>query len=199
MINALPEEYDALNRLVDFVAEHAGETTAEFDCQSPPRLPPESLPTTSQGALAVLKTTEGVTVRAERVPLHRLVMETASALDVGVRVDPHVADVSITLALEHASRDTFAEALVTLGLKVDHADDLVVGPAERRNATEHRLVGAVVMDSSAMARAQAKSMCLPESGMDAAAAVGNVLLFRGRRSVVSRGFGARVVLITGDR
>lgn len=199
MIDALPEEHDALNKLVHFVDEHAGDATAEFDCQSP-RLSPESLPTTtSQGALAVLKTTEGVTVRAERVPLHRLVMETASALNVRVRVDPRVADASITLALEHATRDTIAEALVRLGLKVDHADDLVVGPAERRIGAEDRLVGAVVMESSAMARAQAKSMCLPEGGMDAAAAVGNVLLFRGRRWVVSRGFGARPVLITEER
>lgn len=126
-------------------------------------------------------------------------METASALDVGVRLDPRVADVSVTLALENANKHAFAAALVAVGLKVDHTDALIIEPAELRNTTEQRLVGAVVMDSPAMARAQAQGMCLPERGMDAAAAVGNVLLFRGRRSVVPREFGTRAVLITGER
>ncbi|MER2566816.1 MAG: hypothetical protein ABTQ32_39190 [Myxococcaceae bacterium] len=199
MISALPEEHDALNRLVKFVAEHAGDSTAEFDCQAP-AVAMESLPTTpSHGALAVLKTTEGVSVRAEGVPLHRLVTEAAPALDVEVRVDPRVADVSVSFVLENANQDSFAAALIAAGLEVDRADVLTVEPAKRENATEHRLVGAVVMDSPAMARTRAQSMCVAENGMDAAAAVGNVLLFRGRRSVVMRGgFGTRPVLITGD-
>lgn len=186
LITALPEDHRELRMLLEFVSEHAGDGTRGFTCQ---RLRPRTsaLPTTKDvGELAIVTTPGGVSVRAEKVPLHRLVMELAAALGVNAQVAPTVADVSMSLGMKNVSLETFSDELERLGLEVSRLPFWsVVGQRSRKE--KERVVGAAVLETPDVARALAESLCgRPGGEVDAASAVGNVVLFRGTHTSVER-------------
>jgi type II secretory pathway component GspD/PulD (secretin) len=193
MVTTLPEYQASWRNLIAFVDEHSqGEGAIRCQNAAPPTAP--SPRASTNWRLTVSVSRPGlVRVRAERAPLHRLVMEVAAALDLNASVDSQVVDVPVTLALNDASPATVAEVLRSMGFDVEPSPLDVRPPRPRMREAA---MGALVAESEVEAQALAQWFCRPQSTVEAASTVGNVVLLRGPRRALEEAFRMRA---TGSR
>ncbi|MDX2010567.1 MAG: hypothetical protein SFW67_10270 [Myxococcaceae bacterium] len=200
MVTTLPEYQASWRRLVSFVDEHSqGDGAISCRNETPPTaLSPQA---STNWRLTVLVSRPGlVRVLAERAPLHRLVMEVAAALDIEASVDAHIVDDPVTLGLHDASPATLADALRSAGFDVEQGT-LEVRPP--RPLTRGAAMGALVAETEVEAQALAQWFCRPQSPVEAASTVGNVVLLRGPRLALEEAFrgkraGAHLLLPDDD-